>query len=195
MFLSSQNVYPVLMVVFIISDVSQIRAIQIKKICYVWCDSQGKFQKLVGLDRGLTTAQLHTLKGYSVQEQFIRYIIFYILTKFDFSGQNVLFYFDRLLNFRKCIYGENKINVPTQNILTLIWLEVLNPLYVFQAFSLIVWFSEGYVYYLGAIVIMSVFGITSSVIQTRAVISYCRIIINYYYFLYCDFCPKQNSFN
>lgn len=53
-------------------DVSQIRAIQIKKICYVWCDAQGKFQKLVGLDRGLTTAQLHTFKGYSVQEQFIR---------------------------------------------------------------------------------------------------------------------------
>ncbi|KAL5242619.1 hypothetical protein ACI65C_010029 [Semiaphis heraclei] len=121
-------------------DVSQIRAVDIKKICYVWCDIQGKFQKLVGLDRGLTTAQLHTYKGYSVQEQLIR----------------------------KCIYGENKINVPIQNIFSLIWLEVLNPLYIFQAFSLVVWFSEGYVYYLGAIVIMSVFGITSSVIQARA---------------------------
>lgn len=58
--------------VFIILDVSQIRAIQIKKICYVWCDTKEKFQKLVGLDRGLTTAHLHTFKGYSVQEQFIR---------------------------------------------------------------------------------------------------------------------------
>jgi len=72
-------VHPVLIIVFIISDVSQIRAIEIKKICYVWCDSQGKFQKLVGLDRGLTTAQLHTLKGYSIQEQFIRYILYFII--------------------------------------------------------------------------------------------------------------------
>jgi len=63
-----------LIAIFILSDVSQIKVIQIKKICYVWCDVQGKFQKLVGLDRGLTTAQLHTFKGYSVQEQFIRYL-------------------------------------------------------------------------------------------------------------------------
>ncbi|XP_050441362.1 polyamine-transporting ATPase 13A3-like [Adelges cooleyi] len=121
-------------------DVCQIRAIHIKKICYVWCESQGLFQKLVGLDKGLTTAQLHNFKGYSVQEQFIR----------------------------RFIYGPNTIDIPTQSILTLIGLEVLNPLYIFQAFSFVVWFSEGYVYYLGAIVVMSVFGITSSVVQTRA---------------------------
>lgn len=60
--------------IFVGLDVSQVKAITIKKICYVWCDDQGKFQKLVGLDRGLTTAQLHMLKGYSVQEQFIRYL-------------------------------------------------------------------------------------------------------------------------
>jgi argonaute-like protein implicated in RNA metabolism and viral defense len=64
-----------LIVIFVILDVSQIRAVEIKKICYVWCDTQGKFQKLVGLDRGLTTAQLHTYKGYSVQEQLIRYYL------------------------------------------------------------------------------------------------------------------------
>jgi len=67
----------ILIVIFIVLDVSQIRAVEIKKICYVWCDIQGKFQKLVGLDRGLTTAQLHTYKGYSVQEQLIRYYIVY----------------------------------------------------------------------------------------------------------------------
>lgn len=82
------------------------------------------------------------------------------------------------MDYRKCIYGENIINVPTQNILTLICLEVLNPLYIFQVFSLVVWFAEGYVYYLGAIVIMSVFGITSSVIQTRSVINSIELLIN-----------------
>lgn len=67
----------ILIIIFIVLDVSQIRAVDIKKICYVWCDIQGKFQKLVGLDRGLTTAQLHTYKGYSVQEQLIRYYIIF----------------------------------------------------------------------------------------------------------------------
>ncbi|XP_050526454.1 polyamine-transporting ATPase 13A3-like [Daktulosphaira vitifoliae] len=120
-------------------DVSHIRVINIKKISYVWCQSQGMFQKLVGLDRGSTTAHLHNLKGYSADEQFVR----------------------------RFIYGLNTIDIPMQSIITLIGLEILNPLYIFQAFSFVVWLSEGYVYYLGAIVIMSLFGITSSVIQTR----------------------------
>lgn len=64
-----------LIAIFIVLDVSEIRVIEIKKICYVWCDTQRKFQKLVGLDRGLTTAQLHTYKGYSLQKQSIRYYI------------------------------------------------------------------------------------------------------------------------
>lgn len=96
------------------------------------------------------------------------------------------YFFHNVINlwdYRKFIYGENKINVPTQSVLTLIWLEILNPLYIFQIFSLIVWFSEGYVYYLGAIVIMSVFGITSSVIQTRSVIYFVffKFFLEYYY--------------
>jgi len=73
----------------ILLDVSQIKAIQIKKICYVWCDNQKKFKKLVGLDRGLTTSQLHTLKGYSVQEQFIRY---HSLSLFNLLNYILLFF-------------------------------------------------------------------------------------------------------
>jgi len=79
----------ILIVIFIVLDVSQIRAVEIKKICYVWCDIQGKFQKLVGLDRGLTTAQLHTYKGYTVQEQLIRYYIVY--KRYYISHNNITF--------------------------------------------------------------------------------------------------------
>lgn len=80
---------------YFVLDVSQIKAIHIKKICYVWCDDQGKFQKLVGLDRGLTTSQLHTYKGYSMQEQFIRYYNILVPLKlsqlyFNFKFQKIL---------------------------------------------------------------------------------------------------------
>lgn len=51
----------------------------------------------------------------------------------------------------------------------LLLLEVLNPFYIFQAFTLSVWFAEGYYYYNIAIVLMSLFGITSTIVQTRKV--------------------------
>lgn len=46
-------------------------------------------------------------------------------------------------------------------------LEALTPFYVFQVFSITVWIAEVYYYYCIAIVIMSVFGIASSIAQTR----------------------------
>lgn len=45
--------------------------------------------------------------------------------------------------------------------------EVLNPFYVFQVASVILWLSDEYYYYAAAIVWMSVGGIVSSVYQTR----------------------------
>ena len=47
--------------------------------------------------------------------------------------------------------------------------EVLNPFYVFQVASVILWFADDYVYYATAIVIMSAGGIITSVYQTRVV--------------------------
>lgn len=59
--------------------------------------------------------------------------------------------------------------MPVQSILVLLLLEVLNPFYIFQVFTLAVWFAEGYLYYTGAIILMSLFGISSSILQTRRV--------------------------
>lgn len=74
-----------------------------------------------------------------------------------------------LCNCRSIVYGLNEINVPLQSIGTLVLLEILNPIYFFQVFSLIVWFCESYYYYTIAIIIMSFYGITSNVIQTYRV--------------------------
>lgn len=78
------------------------------------------------------------------------------------------------------VYGLNEINVPILSIPALVVLEVLNPFYIFQIYALTLWVVEEYYYYSVAIAIMSVFGISSSVLQTHQVII---TIIKYFYFL------------
>lgn len=70
---------------------------------------------------------------------------------------------------RRIVYGENDINVPVQSVLTLLVMEALTPFYIFQMFSLILWLVEQYIYFSIAIIIMSIVGITTSIIQTRKV--------------------------
>ncbi|XP_019875008.2 polyamine-transporting ATPase 13A3 isoform X2 [Aethina tumida] len=116
-----------------------VKTIRCKKLTYIWDEDRNKFVKLAGLDKGISKSTLHTFSGYSKEEQ----------------------------DLRRIIYGYNEIVVPVQTILTLLVLEALTPFYMFQLFSLIVWFCEYYYYYTIAIIIMSVFGISSSIIQTR----------------------------
>ncbi|XP_030760094.1 probable cation-transporting ATPase 13A3 isoform X2 [Sitophilus oryzae] len=118
----------------------QIRVIKCKKLIYIWDEIRGNFVKLAGLENGISKKDLHDfIKGQSNDEQ-IR---------------------------KRMVYGTNQIITPQQSILTLLALEALTPFYMFQLFSLIVWIAEFYYYYAIAIVIMSVAGITTSIIQTR----------------------------
>uniref|UniRef100_A0A0A9XPD4 Cation-transporting ATPase n=2 Tax=Lygus hesperus TaxID=30085 RepID=A0A0A9XPD4_LYGHE len=122
-----------------IRDMREVRLINVKKLTYIWIQENHQFVRLVGLDNGRSKEDLCELPGCTREEQRIR----------------------------QRIYGRNYIEAPIQSILTLVVLEVLNPFYVFQIFSLAVWFSDKYYYYGVAIIIMSVFGISSSVVQTR----------------------------
>lgn len=101
----------------------------------------GNFIPLRGLDMNVPSTTLHHQKGLSEEEQYSR----------------------------RLIYGMNQIVIPMRGILTLLFLEVLNPFYVFQVFSVCLWFSYDYYYYATVIVLMSGFGITLSIIQTRKV--------------------------
>jgi cation-transporting ATPase 13A3/4/5 len=71
--------------------------------------------------------------------------------------------------YRRIVYGFNNIPVEVQSLLKLLLLEVINPFYIFQLFTLCVWAAEGYYYYLIAIVLMTSFGVSSTIIQTRKV--------------------------
>lgn len=121
-------------------EVSRVRWVSIKKLRYLWDERAARFSRLAGLD-GVDAADIHgvALAPLSDQQQATR----------------------------RLLYGLNDMEIRVQGMLELLLLELLNPFYVFQLFSLAVWFSEGYYYYTIAIVIMSAFGITFSVRQTR----------------------------
>lgn len=114
-----------------------------KKLRYYWSKEKNKFVKVQGLDVDVTTADLHRQCGLSPMEQ----------------------------QMRRITYGNNEIIVPVQSILALLFLEVLNPFYIFQLFSFCLWFIDNYIYYAVAILLMSAFGIILSVMQIRKVSS------------------------
>uniref|UniRef100_A0A665U7H4 ATPase 13A3 n=1 Tax=Echeneis naucrates TaxID=173247 RepID=A0A665U7H4_ECHNA len=63
---------------------------------------------------------------------------------------------------RRLFFEENEIAVKVPSLFMLLIKEVLNPFYVFQLFSVILWSAEDYYYYATAIVIMSVISIATS---------------------------------
>ncbi|EMP24849.1 Putative cation-transporting ATPase 13A3 [Chelonia mydas] len=68
---------------------------------------------------------------------------------------------------KKVFYGVNEIAVKVPSIFKLLIKEVLNPFYIFQLFSVILWVTDEYYYYALAIVIMSMISIVSSLYTIR----------------------------
>ncbi|XP_071349000.1 polyamine-transporting ATPase 13A3-like isoform X2 [Trachinotus anak] len=65
-------------------------------------------------------------------------------------------------DYRRLFFEENEIAVRVPSLFKLLIKEVLNPFYVFQLFSVILWSAEDYYYYATAIVFMSVISIATS---------------------------------
>ncbi|XP_066144609.1 polyamine-transporting ATPase 13A3-like [Euwallacea fornicatus] len=120
-------------------EVDKLILFSVKKVTYLYDTTKGQFVKLAGLDNGVPCDVFHQYKPLTTSENFMR----------------------------RLVYGANLILVKESSIGTLLFLEVLNPFYIFQLFSFILWFSDEYYYYAAAIMLMSVFGIVMSVRQTR----------------------------
>ncbi|CAH2008119.1 unnamed protein product [Acanthoscelides obtectus] len=121
-------------------ELERILLFNCKKVTYIWSVDKQEFVKLSGLDKGVSSDVLHdSIRGLSYTEQFMRLLV----------------------------YGPNRITIKEQSILTLLFLEVLNPFYIFQIFSFILWFADNYYYYALTLMIMAAFGITMTVTQTR----------------------------
>uniref|UniRef100_H2ZW02 Cation-transporting ATPase n=1 Tax=Latimeria chalumnae TaxID=7897 RepID=H2ZW02_LATCH len=70
-------------------------------------------------------------------------------------------------NIKQLIFGLNVIDTEVTPIWKLLFKEVLNPFYVFQVFSVCLWFAEEYVEYSIAILIMSAISLTLSMYDVR----------------------------
>ncbi|NXF89115.1 AT134 ATPase, partial [Eubucco bourcierii] len=119
----------------------QVKSIQVQKIRYVWNIYAKQFQKIGALEDHYTCSAIHAKfgSGLTCNEQTVR----------------------------RVICGPNTIDVPVIPIWKLLIKEVLNPFYVFQLFSVCLWFAEDYMEYATAIIIMSLFSIFLTVYDLR----------------------------
>ncbi|KGL73568.1 putative cation-transporting ATPase 13A4, partial [Tinamus guttatus] len=119
----------------------QVKSIQVQKIRYVWNISVKQFQKVGALEDHHTCSAIHSKfgSGLTCDEQ----------------------------NVRRLICGPNTIDVPVIPIWKLLIKEVLNPFYVFQLFSVCLWFAEDYKEYAIAIIIMSLLSIALTIYDLR----------------------------
>uniref|UniRef100_A0A8D0BJU2 ATPase cation transporting 13A2 n=1 Tax=Salvator merianae TaxID=96440 RepID=A0A8D0BJU2_SALMN len=65
------------------------------------------------------------------------------------------------------IYGPNLMDVPVKSYIRLLVDEVLNPFYIFQIFSVILWFCDAYYFYAGCIIFLSALSIGVSLYVTK----------------------------
>ncbi|RVX69518.1 hypothetical protein B0A52_06582 [Exophiala mesophila] len=77
---------------------------------------------------------------------------------------------------RDQVFGKNIIEIEQKPIPQLLLDEAFHPFYVFQIASLILWSMDEYYYYAAAIFLISVFSITTTVIETRSTMERLREI-------------------
>ncbi|XP_053420718.1 probable cation-transporting ATPase 13A5 [Nycticebus coucang] len=119
----------------------KLRCIQVQKIRYVWNNLKKQFQKVGLLEDSNSCYDIHQTFGLGLTSE----------------EQEV----------RRLVCGPNAIEVEIQPIWKLLVKQVLNPFYVFQAFTLTLWLSQGYIEYSVAIIILSVISIVLSVYDLR----------------------------
>lgn len=64
------------------------------------------------------------------------------------------------------LYGSCLIHVPRKSIPRLLVDEALNPFYLFQVFSVCLWFWDGYEKYAYCILAISIMGVTENLYET-----------------------------
>ncbi|NXM25534.1 AT132 ATPase, partial [Oxyruncus cristatus] len=107
---------------------------------YVWLERRQLFCKVSVLDEGWTCADLHLSQpGLDQQDH----------------------------TTRRKIYGPNLIEVPVKSYTRLLVEEVLNPFYIFQVFSIVLWVCDAYYYYAACIFLISTISLGLSLYETR----------------------------
>ncbi|XP_044764147.1 polyamine-transporting ATPase 13A3-like isoform X2 [Coccinella septempunctata] len=110
-----------------------------KRVNYIWNHENQIFEKLTSLDVGVSGQTLHNYMPLSEEEAFKR----------------------------RAVYGSNIILIERNTVTGLLFQQVLGPYYIFQGFSLLLWFYDNYIYYAAAVLGISSYNIGQSVRQTR----------------------------
>lgn len=77
------------------------------------------------------------------------------------------------------VYGPCQLEVPRKSIPKLLIDEVLNPFYIFQVFSVILWFWDGYTKYACCILFISVSSVIENLYETITNINTIRKMASY----------------
>lgn len=119
----------------------KVRCLKVQKIRYIWNTLEGNFQKIGVLEDEYSCSDIHKRfgSGFTQEEQEIR----------------------------KQICGMNTIDVEVTPIWKLLFKEVLNPFYIFQAFSLSLWFATGYTEYAAVLVGITLLSIAATIWNLR----------------------------
>nr|XP_060635789.1 polyamine-transporting ATPase 13A3-like [Anolis sagrei ordinatus] len=108
---------------------------------YLWSVESQSFQRLRALDTGRPFSALHAIHGAGLPR-----------------GTQ---------DYRRLFYGTNQIDVQVPSLPKLLIREVLNPFYIFQVFSMVLWSLDNYYLYASAILFMSLVSICSSLYTIR----------------------------
>ncbi|XP_072200568.1 probable cation-transporting ATPase 13A5 isoform X1 [Excalfactoria chinensis] len=117
------------------------RCIQVQKIHYIWDFSVKEFRKVGSLEDSNTCHSIHHKFGAGL------------------TGEE--------RKIRQLVCGPNAIEVEIRPIWKLLFKEILNPFYVFQAFTLTLWLSQGYIEYTVAIIVLSIISVGLTVYDLR----------------------------
>ncbi|CAD5226995.1 unnamed protein product [Bursaphelenchus xylophilus] len=124
-------------------SVSSLRYFTYRKLCYVWHPTESRFSTTDQLENDLPLGYFHDC----------------------WDGQKGLT--EAEVQRRLTVYGKNLIEVKLKPIIVLLFKEVISPFYIFQVFSVLVWYSDDYEYYASIIVLMSVCSIVMDIFQIR----------------------------
>uniref|UniRef100_A0A8C3UVZ4 Cation-transporting ATPase n=1 Tax=Catharus ustulatus TaxID=91951 RepID=A0A8C3UVZ4_CATUS len=121
-------------------DESILRYYLFQGMRYVWLERRQAFCRVSVLDEGWTCAELHLSQAGLHQQEH---------------------------STRRKIYGPNLIEVPVKSYARLLVEEVLNPFYIFQVLSMVLWVCDAYYYYAACIFLISTFSLGLSLYETR----------------------------
>ncbi|XP_044273235.1 polyamine-transporting ATPase 13A3-like isoform X2 [Varanus komodoensis] len=108
---------------------------------YLWSAESQAFRRLRALEVGQPCSALHAVHGSGLPR----------------SSQD----------YRRLFFGANQIDVRVPPVPKLLVKEVLNPFYIFQVFSMVLWSLDNYCLYASAILFMSLVSVCSSLYTIR----------------------------